>query len=122
MATDAKLIELGYAPRRLFVPYRANFWRGLVNRWDKALAAARAFQKEQGALPPAIRRTIETGIGGGIASYALWDLIAAHPLLSAVIAVAAVALAVYGWRRLKAWREKPATQPTAPVPAIIKDI
>jgi lysozyme family protein len=107
---------------REVVGYRANFWRGLVNRWDKALAAARAFQKQQGALPPAIRRTIETGIGGGIASYALWDLVVAYPLLSALVVAAAVALAVYGWRRLKAWREKPPTQPAAPVSAVIKDI
>jgi hypothetical protein len=120
MAAGAGLIALRYGPRRLFVPYRAKFWRGLVNRWDKALAAAHSFQKEQGALPPVVRRTIETGLGG-IAVYAFWDLIAAYPLVSALVAAAAVALVVYGWRRLKGWREKSPALPAAPVPTIIKD-
>lgn len=107
---------------RNVVGYRTNFWRGLVNRWDKALAAARAFQKEQAALSPAIRRTLETGVGGGIAVFLFWDFIAAHPVPSALIAAGLVALALYGWRRLKALREAPPPQPTAPAAAIIKEI
>ena len=31
---------------RNVVGFRENFWRGLVNRWDKALDAARHFQKQ----------------------------------------------------------------------------
>jgi lysozyme family protein len=104
------------------VGYRANFWSGLVNRWDKALITARAFQKEQGALPPLVRRTIETGLGGSIAGFALWDLIVAHPLLAALIAAAVITLGVYGWRKFKAWRDTPPAVPVAPAPIIIKDI
>jgi lysozyme family protein len=107
---------------RKVVGYRANFWRGLVNRWDKAAVKAREFQKEQGALPPVVRRTIETGIGGGIVGFALWDLIVAHPLIAALIVAGVIALCAYGWRRLKAWRDTPPVAPVAPVPAIIKDM
>ena len=107
---------------REVVGFRANFWRGLVNRWDKALVAARAFQKEQGALPPAVRRTIEIGAGGGVAGYAFWDFIAAHPVRSVFIAAAVVALALYGWRKFKAWRETPPQRPAAPAATIIKEV
>ncbi len=38
---------------RNVVGYRANFWAGLVNRWNNALAAAKAFQAEaEGTAPP----------------------------------------------------------------------
>ena len=107
---------------REVVGFRANFWRGLVNRWDKALVAARAFQKEQGALPLVVRRTIETGIGGGIAGYAFWDFIAAHPVVSALVIAGIAALALYGWHRFKAWREQPPALPLAPAATIIKEI
>ena len=107
---------------REVVGFRANFWRGLVNRWDKALVAARAFQKEQGALPPVVRRSIETGIGGGIAGYAFWDVIAAHPVVSALVVAGIAALALYGWHRFKAWREQPPALPLAPAATLIKEI
>lgn len=34
------------------VGYRANFWRGLINRFDNALIVARQFQEEQPKEPP----------------------------------------------------------------------
>lgn len=106
---------------RNVVGFRGNFWNGLVNRWDKALAKARAFQSEQGALPPIVRRTIETGIAGGVA-WSLWDTIAAHPLLTALIVIAVAAGAIIGWRTFKAWRDQPPAAPVAPAQTIIKDI
>jgi lysozyme family protein len=37
---------------RNVVGYRANFWTGLINRFDRALATARRFQSEQPKEPP----------------------------------------------------------------------
>lgn len=105
---------------RNVVGYRANFWRGLVNRWDKALASAQAFQKEQGALPAIVKRTIETGTGGGLAAYTFWDWIKDHPLETALIILALGALAFVAFRILKKSRAKPPAQPIAPIPAIIE--
>ena len=119
LLTALRAAREGY--EREVVGYRANFWRGLVNRWEKALAAARVFQKEQGALPRAVRRTIETGVGGGIAGYVFWDHIATHPALCAIIAAGIVALGLYGWRRLKTRREAPPSHPTAPAATFIKE-
>lgn len=68
---------------------RPNLRPGLVNRWDKALVAARAFQKEQGALPAVVKRTIGIGLGGGVI-YAAWDWIIANPVPLALIVFIAV--------------------------------
>mgnify|MGYP001578805206 CR=1 FL=1 len=107
---------------RQVVGFRANFWKGLNNRWDKALVKARAFQKEQGSLPPAVKRTIEIGVGGGAAGYTFWDWIVAHPFLSLVIVSAVVGLALYGWYKFQTWRDVPPEQPVAPIGTIIKEI
>ena len=122
MEAAAKVIELSYAPRRQFVPYRANFWRGLVSRWDKALVKAQEFQKEQGAIPAVIKRTINTGVAGGAVTYTFWDWIVAHPILSLLTAAGMVSLVIFAWRTSKAWRDKPLRTPAAPSPVIIKDI
>lgn len=72
------------------VGYRANFWRGLINRWDKELADGRIFQKEQGALP--IPETVIVSVG---IFASLWAWLGAHPILAAVAAVA-VGAAILG--------------------------
>jgi len=100
------------------VGYRANFWRGLVNRWDKALVAAREFQREQGALP--FKKTVGTGAGTAVVAVTFWDWIVAHPVLSAILAASALTILVLGIRQLKASREKPPAHPIAPTPAIIE--
>jgi hypothetical protein len=103
---------------RAVVGYRANFWKGLVNRWDKALASARDFQREQGALP--FKKTVGTGAGATVAVVTFWDWIVAHPMLSAIVAASALTILALGIRQLKALREKPPVQPVAPTPAIIE--
>ena len=103
---------------RAVVGYRANFWKGLVNRWDKALVAARDFQREQGALP--FKKTVGTGAGTAVVAMTFRDWIIAHPMLSAIIAASALTILVLGIRQLKASREKPPAQPVAPTPAIIE--
>jgi lysozyme family protein len=103
---------------RAVVGYRANFWKGLVNRWDKALVAAREFQREQGALP--FKKTVGTSAATAVVAMTFWDWIVAHPILSAVIAASALTILVLGIRQLKASREKPPAQPVAPTPAIIE--
>jgi hypothetical protein len=89
-----------------------------VNRWDKALVAAREFQREQGALP--FKKTVGTSAGTAVVAVTFWDWIAAHPILSAIIAASALTILVLGIRQLKASRERPPAQPVAPTPAIIE--
>ena len=105
---------------RNVVGYRANFWRGLVNRWDKALIKARAFQKEQGALPAVVKRTLEVGAGGGVAAANFWDWIVAHPIVSLLIFAACVGAVYTAIHKFKAWREKPPQIPVASAAAIIE--
>lgn len=71
---------------RNVVGFRANFWKGLVNRWDKALVAAREFQKEQGKIPLAVPVTVGAGI---IATLFGW--FQAHPVVAGIIAVVVAA-------------------------------
>lgn len=71
---------------RNVVGFRANFWRGLTNRWDNALIKAREFQKEQGALP--IKAPVAVGLGLFATMLAWFE---AHPILAALIAVATAA-------------------------------
>jgi lysozyme family protein len=105
---------------RNVVGVRANFWRGLVNRWDKALAKAREFQKEQGALPPAVKRAVEVGAGGAVVAANFWDWIIANPFLSIMI-FAAVAVAIYyALHRVKTWRNRPPPAPIAPAQPLVE--
>lgn len=103
---------------RNVVGHRANFWKGLVNRWDKALVSAREFQKEQGALP--FKKTVGTGAGATVAAVTFWDWIVAHPVLSVLIAAGVLTILILGIRQLKVLREAPPAEPIAPTPAIIE--
>jgi hypothetical protein len=105
---------------RNVVGYRANFWRGLVNRWDKALVKAREFQREQGALPPAVKRTVEVGASGAVAAANFWDWIVAHPFLSIAIFAAVTAAIYYAIQRFRLWRNRPPTAPVAPDQPILE--
>lgn len=104
---------------RNVVGFRANFWKGLVNRWDKALVAAREFQKEQGAFP--FKKTVAAGGGATAVAVTFWDWIAAHPFVSLAIAALAAAVGLVLWQKFAEWRDKPPEQPVAPSPAIIKE-
>ena len=104
---------------RNVVGFRANFWKGLVNRWDKALVAAREFQKEQGALP--FKKTVTTVGGATAVAVMVWDWIAAHPLVALSIAAMAAAVGLALWQEFAAWRDRPPEQPIAPIPVEIKD-
>jgi hypothetical protein len=106
---------------RNVVGFRANFWQGLVNRWDKALVKAREFQKEQGALPPAVKRALEVGASGAVAAANFWDWIVAHPLLSIVAFAAAMAAIYYAVHRFKRWRHRPPPAPIAPDQSIFEN-
>lgn len=101
---------------RSVVGYRANFWKGLVNRWDKALVSARAFQKEQGAIP--FKKTVGTGAGATVVAVTFWDWIVANPFETALLAGCAAVIGFAVYRVLT--REKRPDQPVAPVPAIIE--
>lgn len=105
---------------RNVVGFRANFWRGLVNRWDKALVKAREFQREQGALPPAVKRTVEVGAGGAVAAANFWDWIVANPFLSIAIFAAVAAAIYYAIHRLKIWRNRLPPAPIAPDQPIVE--
>jgi lysozyme family protein len=124
VSPDALLGDLRKAREeyeREVVGYRANFWRGLVNRWDKALTAARSFQKEQGSLPAVVKRTIETGVGGSAVAYTFWEWIVANPVPAAFIAAGVVLVGFLAVRQLRAWREALPAAPVAPAPSVIKD-
>lgn len=95
--------------------YRANFWRGLVNRWDKALVAAKGFQAEQGKASSRIGPAEKVALPVAVALWAVWEWIAAHPLLAVAIVAAAIPAGMYAWRRFKAWREQSPAEPIAPV-------
>jgi lysozyme family protein len=70
------------------VGYRANFWKGLVSRWDKALVAAKEFQKEQGKTPVSIPLAV------GVSTFAtLAGWFESHPIFAALIAFAVFAAA-----------------------------
>jgi hypothetical protein len=105
---------------RNVVGFRANFWRGLVNRWDKALVKAREFQREQGALPAVVKRAVEVGAGGTVAAVNFWDWIVAHPLLSIVTFAAVAASIYYAIHRFKLRRNRPPPAPIAPVEPIVE--
>jgi lysozyme family protein len=105
---------------RNVVGFRANFWRGLVNRWDKALVKAREFQKEQGAPPPVVKRAVEVGAGGAVAAANFWDWIVAQPLLTIVIFAAVAAAIYYAIHRFKIWRNRPPPAPIAPAQPIVE--
>jgi hypothetical protein len=105
---------------RHVVGVRANFWRGLVNRWDKALVKAREFQREQSALPPALKRTVEVGAVGAAAAANFWDWIGAHPFLSVVVFAAVTAAIYYAIHRFKLWRNQPPPAPIAPDQPIVE--
>lgn len=116
----AKLRWARESYERNVVGYRANFWKGLTSRWDKALVKARAFQKEQGEIPAIVRNTIKIGVPGAAVTWSLWGLIAAHPVASALIAASAIAVAIAAWRAIRSRRAKSSDEPLAPVPAIIE--
>lgn len=105
---------------RKIVGFRANFWRGLVNRWDKALVKAREFQREQGALPPVIKRAVEVGAGGTVAAANFWDWIVVHPFLSIVAFAAVTGSIYYAIHRFKVWRDQPPPAPVAPAQPIVE--
>lgn len=77
-------------------------WQGLLNRWNKAHAQAKAFQKEQGGTFP-IGTTIVVGTGGGAAavSYTFWDWITSHIVPSVIIACGVAAVVVLIIRKIK---------------------
>lgn len=87
------------AYERDVVGYRANFWKGLVNRWDKALVTARAFQKEQGALIPPAMRPVGVGVGVAALLGAIAAWLGARPaaiVIGAILSgIAIVALIEY---------------------------
>lgn len=84
---------------REVVGYRANFWKGLVNRWDKALATARVFQKEQGALVPRATQPVGVGVGAGALIGVIASWLGARPAVAIVgallVGVAVIALIEY---------------------------
>lgn len=71
---------------RQVVGYRANFWNGLVNRWDKSYAAARVFQTEAVAIKGKAPTVVTTGLVavGGFAWLA--HSFGAHPALTVAVA------------------------------------
>lgn len=77
-------------------------WQGLVNRWNKAQAQAKAFQKEQGGTFPTIT-TIIVGTGGGAAgvAYTFWDWIIDHKVPSVIIACGVAAVVVFVIRKIR---------------------
>jgi len=87
---------------RNVVGYRANFWKGLVSRWDKALVAAREFQKEQDSTFP-VKTTIGVGAGGAAAvvAYTFWDWITSHIIPSVIIAGGVLALVILIIRKIR---------------------
>lgn len=101
------------------VGYRANFWKGLVSRWDKALVVAQKFQAEQSStVPPAAQKTVVVATPAIAVAWTFWGWISAHPLESAFIASGIAALIYTAWRLFQNWREKPPLVPSAPTPAI----
>ena len=61
--------------------------------------------------------------GGGVAGYAFWDFIAAHPVLSALIIAGIARSRSMAGTEFKAWREQAAGAcPLAPAATIIKEI
>lgn len=91
-----------------------------MNRWDKALAKAREFQKEQGRLPPIVRDAITIGVPSTVAAWSLWNWIAVHPIVAAVIGAGLVFVAVAAWRFIKSRLDERHDKPIAPTPAIIE--
>ncbi len=94
---------------RNVVGYRANFWKGLVSRWDKALVQARSFQMEK---PPAVPAETKTA-GGVAAAGAAGAAVAAQQgmdwwQIGMVVAVAVMA-SVGAYFMVKWWRAKNGT-------------
>lgn len=77
-------------------------WDGLVNRWNKAQAQAKAFQKEQGSTFP-VATTVGVGAGGAaaVAAYTFWDWVTAHIVPSVIIACGAAAVVVLIIRKIR---------------------
>lgn len=69
--------------------YRANFWAGLVNRWNAQIAKAREFSTEQPSTP------VKTPTAVGVGTFALiWGWLHEHPALAVAGAVLATLIAV----------------------------
>ena len=84
----------------------SKFWRGLVNRWDKALAQARKFSAEtpKRAAPSTqadVRRVSKLGLGAGVvaAAGAAAHWIDGHPLLTIGAIVIATLAVLFVTRR-----------------------
>lgn len=92
LLTKLRAAREGY--EREVVGYRANFWNGLVNRWDKVLARARAFEQEQMAVVPPAAKQVATGLGVIAALAAAVDWLGAHPIITAALAAVAVAVVI----------------------------
>lgn len=67
-------------------------WQGMLNRWNKAQAQAKAFQKEQGkvVIPKGV---VEVGSGGLVAGILAW--LGAHPIVIVLGAAAVIGLVIY---------------------------
>lgn len=76
-------------------------WDGLVNRWNKAQAQAKSFQKEQGAFPVKTTVGVGTGTGAAVVAYTFWDWITSHIIPSIIIACGVAAVVVFIIRKLK---------------------
>jgi hypothetical protein len=80
----------------------SNQWQGMLNRWNKVQAQAKAFQKEQGQTFP-VKTTIGVGAGGtaAVVAYTFWDWITGHIIPSVIIACGVAAVAVLIIRKIK---------------------
>lgn len=76
---------------------RDGLWAGLVNRWNKAQAQAKAFQREQGKTIPT--GTVEAVGGGIVAAFLAW--LGAHPIVIVGFIAATIGLVIYLKRRKK---------------------
>ena len=78
---------------RNVVGYRANFWKGLTNRWNNALTAAKEFEAEQSKLSPVLTQDAPLVTLWAAASYIFTDYIIPISIFAGI-----VLLTVWGYR------------------------